>query len=775
MDDSFCLDLDALAGFERPVLCFTPAGVCSYANAAAQKLCGRRPLVGVTVQELFPDDEERRHVLDQLGRRIRGEASTYETTFTQPLERVRIPVHVYAFPVVGHGGAAEGSLAIVTDLRQRRVRQAMHKAIETLREGDEILTAVADELQALVPFDDFRVMARSADGNFLKMVYARDPDTLEAYPVGWWRIDDDSRATFREEPWIVDVRRDFAPGGVYGRLANREKLAAKFRDSGVLWILSIPVISERGIRGFVALDSRREEGFGPSDAETCAQLPLSEAVKMALHRRRENRLTACVGLVRELGAQCIDLKQVGQLIVDGLATHFQWDHVAIYEHRPDHRSLELLCQGGELLPEHRRAMPETSGLVGRALAERRDILLANVKDTSVPDAAAYFEGIPGMVSSLALRIPGEPTRWILNAESRLECAFIDEEVGMLHLLLAEVGQVLAHMSLMETRAATLNALKDAVIETDREGVIRQVNPAGCDLLDVDTAAELVGRRLEEFVAEPEVAAALLGTRGFPRRDVMLKSATGHAFPALLSGARLPHEVGGLVFVASDLTHQVEVERTNELKEVFRHASLECRVPLAIASAWLDEIAREHRELAPAIECILQQVRKADMPLERLLRLADPHAGALPSSVPLDFSQVVRDVLAQFPTEEREDVRLDLPPGEVPVRGARDDLRFCVETSLSFAFRTKPQNKPVEVRMQVRDGSARLSVGGDWTPSLGADPGPAIRQRWRRTAASDLALADDVIEGIVRRAAGNFESALDSRLLLAIELPLARGG
>lgn len=775
MDDSLCLDLDALAGFEQPVLRFTPTGTCTFANAAAQKLGGRKPLVGVTVQELFPDPEERHRVQDQLARRTRGEASTYEATFTQPQEQVRIPVHVYAFPVVGHGGELEGSLAIVTDLRQRRVRQAMHQAIENLREGDEILTAVADELKALLPFDDFRVMARSADGDFLKMVYARDPDTLEAYPVGWWRIDDDSRATFREEPWIVDVRRDFAPEGVYGKLANREALAAKFRDSGVLWILSIPVISERGIRGFVALDSRREEGFLPSDLETCRQLPLSEAVKMALHRRRENRLKACVDLVRELGSQCIDLKQVGQLIVDGLATHFQWDHVAIYEHRPDHHTLDLLCQGGALLPEHRRSMPQSAGLVGLALAERRDVLLSDVHDRSLPDAAHYMEGIPGMVSSLALRIPGEPTRWILNAESRLACAFIDEEVGMLHLLLAEVGQVLAHMALMETRAATLNALKDAVIETDREGVIRQVNPAGCDLLDVPSAAALIGRPLAEFVVDPEVAAALLGTRGFPRRDVMMKSAAGQTFPALLSGARLPHDVGGLVFVASDLTHQVEVERTNELKEVFRHAALECRVPLAIASAWLDEIARDRRELAPAIECILQQVRKADMPLERLLRLADPHAGGAASTASLDFSQVVREVLEQFPTEEREDVRLELPAGEVPVRGTRDDLRFCVETSLSFAFRTKPQNKPVEVRMQVLDGNARLSVGGDWAPALGADPGPAIRQRWRRTAASDLALADDVIEGIVRRSSGSFASAMDNRLLLSIELPLAHGG
>lgn len=773
MDDAICLDLDALGEFERAVLRFTPQGVCAYANAAAQKLAGRRPLPGVTIAELIPDPEERQRVLDQLDRRVRGEASLYETAITQPVEKVRIPVHVFAFPVVGHGGNLEGSLAIVTDLRRRYVRQAMHTAIETLREGDEIFRAVGDELLKLLHFDDFRVTARSADGNYLKMVYARDPETCKNFPVGWWRIPADMQGGFPERPWIIDVKKEFGPGGAYHDLAAKDQWTRRFGESGVLWSLCIPIISERGIRGFVALDSR-SCSYGPADLDTCHRLPLAEAAKMALNRRSQGRVNTCIDVVRQLGAKGVDVKHVAQLIVNSLVEKFEWNHVAIYEHHPDRKTLELLCQAGEQVPVQRRTMPQEKGIIGRALADGREINLPDVHDTTVPDQDAYHDSIPGMKSSVAVPIPGDPTRWILNAESRLQSAFIPEEVGMLSLLMAEVGQVLDHMSLLETRVATLNALKDAVIETNRNGVIQQINPAGCALLEAASPAQVVGRRLDDFIANPDVAAALLDTQGFPRRDVQMKSVTGTVFPVLLSGARLPREVGGLVFVASDLTHQVQVERTNELKDVFRHASLECRVPLAIASVWLDEMTRKHTQLGPSVERILEQVRKADMPLERLLRLADPHARALVPVEPLEFRQLVHDVLEQLPPEERSEVQLDLPEESVHVRGARDDLRFCVETSLSFAFRTKPQNKRVEVRMTVGGGNATLSVGGSWKPSLGSEPAPGIRQRWRRTAASDLALAEDVLDDLVARVDGNFESDLDDQLRLSIELPMVEG-
>lgn len=772
MQDAICLDLDALGGFERAVLRFSPQGTCTYANAAAQKLAGRKRVLGVTIAELIPDAEERRRVLDQLDRRVRGEASLYETAIVQPEEKVRIPVHVFAFPVVGHDGALEGSLAIVTDLRRRYVRQAMHTAIETLREGDEIFRAVGDELAKLLHFDDFRVTACSGDGNYLKMVYARDPETRKQYPVGWWRIPPDLKGRFPERPWIIDVKKEFAPGGLYHELAQKDVYSRRFGESGVLWCLNIPIISERGIRGFVALDSRNRP-YGAEELDTCARLPLSEAAKMALNRRNEGRVNTCIDVVRQLGAKGVDVKQVAQLIVNSLVKKFEWDHVAIYERR--HNTLEVLCQAGKEVPPELRVMPQGKGLIGRALAGNREINLPDVGDEALPDQDAYHPSIPGMKSSVAVPIPGEPTRWILNAESSLVSAFIEEEVGMLSLLMAEVGQVLDHMSLLETRMATLNAVKDAVIETDVAGVIRVVNPAGWQLLGAASASEVLGRHMRDFVADAQVSAALLETRGFPRRDVELRTVGGHVFPALLSGARLPDDVGGFVFVASDLRPQYEAERTSEVKDVFRHASLECRVPLAIASGWLNELARDRKELGPVVDRVLQQVRKADLPLERLLRQADASAAVLPVTAPVDLVQVVREVLDQFPAEEREDVELDLPSEAVHVFGGGDDLRFCVETSLSFAFRTKPQDKRVAVRMDVEKRSARLSVGGEWTPSLGADPAPAIRQRWRRTAASDLALADDLLADILGRAQGRFHSTLDGPLRLSIELPLAQGG
>src|SRR5262249_15208201 len=105
-----------------------------------------------------------------------------------------------------------------------------------------------------------------------------------------------------------------------------------------------------------------------------------------------------------------------------------------------------------------------------------------------------------------------------------------------------------------------------------------------------------------------------------------------------------------------------------------------------------------------------------------------------------------------------------------VDAPRDDLRFCLESTLSFALRTKPQDKPVLVSVSASGNKASISLHGEWVPDIGADEHTGIRHRWRRQTLTDLALAASEINSILNLAHGRFRSELEDRVMFEMEMP-----
>jgi hypothetical protein len=149
--------------------------------------------------------------------------------------------------------------------------------------------------------------------------------------------------------------------------------------------------------------------------------------------------------------------------------------------------------------------------------------------------------------------------------------------------------------------------------------------------------------------------------------------------------------------------------------VFRQAALETKVPLSLAASYLAQIKAEGTVDAERIDRILKQLRKVDLPLERLMRLAAENSEPEPAAAKSDVQQVVGGVLRELADADASEVVLDGSARGANVAVSRETLAFCVESMLSFALRTRPLDRRVRVAVQTEDGFARVSVAGDWQP------------------------------------------------------------
>jgi PAS domain S-box-containing protein len=760
--------LDALDRFDVGVIRLDAGQVVIALSKAARRLVAPVDMIGQHIGVLFPDPNEWSKMQAEFRARHEGRPGAYETEFTRPSDGVRVPVGILAVAEVDEAGEVVGSIGFIRDLREARVDRAMHLAIETKRSGQDLLATIAAELGRLVPFDAFRVNAISQRREHLRQLYATDADAAFARIYRWWPMPEFGRALMdREHTRLYDLEQFFRQPE-WAEIARTDPATRDYLAKGYKHVLSLPVIEGERVVAFVSLDSKSAESpYGPEIVALCERLPLASAVRMALNHEEQDRLRFSLKLIAELGKVSHDIGKVSQALVDRLAEHFGWEHVAVFQRDEDSGGFRVLSQAGKgdgRLPEG-FVLGEKEGIIGKAFAQEGPV---NVPDVSkVPD---YLPGVEGIQSELAVRVPGAVVRWVLNVESKLRDAFAAEEEEAVNPLVREAGFILERAALLHMRTAILRSINDAVIETDRQGIIRDANPG---------AERLFGRRLSDLketsfgrvLLDQAVAKAALQT-DFACQETTVVMRDGKHVPVLLSGATLPKDLGGRVFVASDLTYHKEIQRIDVLKEVFRQAALETRVPLALAAGWVARLG-EMKEPAPeAAEKILKQLRKVDLPLERLMRLSAGGSAPAAAGGRTSLARVVESVLEELPDWERLRVNFRDVSAAAMVTAKEDDLRFCVETMLSFALRTRPEDQKVRMLLAREDNLASLRVEGDWQPDFHGAGEPRVSDRWRRQAISDFVLGEGMLKRLAEQSGGRFIWDVEKTLALELRVPVA---
>lgn len=784
MKDFSRVELTTLDDFSLAILRVNTEGVLTYLNHAARDLIGCPAGTPLDLRMLFPEPDDYRIAVDNLQWRT-GHSVSYRTTIHRPCAApadLPIPVKIHAFPHADPDGKPDGAIAIIDDLREDQVRQAITAALGASMGSAELLDAVADQLRTLVPFDEFHVTIIGDNRMRMRELYARYEKRSFRDLVRWWTMPGFIRAMmpFRvPELCHVDTMRR---NPRYAALARSDPDTKAFFDLGVREFLSLPIRQEKRIVAFLALYSYRDGTYTTDHLAQLTRLPLTEAVLAARHRDRDQRHQVILDLLRRLGQRAVDIREVAREMVNNLLAQFEqqeWEHVSIFQYDADTKCVRLLCQAnrdGPSLPAHFQ-MPASAGAAddGRQLPNGpigEVVLTGNLVNHPNGRESSPWAALPGFDangSQLALPIDGQGSRWVLYVESRVRNAFADEEIALLTTLTERAGAILAHSALFEVQSMVLDSIDDMVMEASPDRHIRWANAAAQRKLGIAPGSGGTNR-LDDLAAS-EAAAALLREPGdFYHREAGLRQAGDSRPLTVLLSVSTPKHSGGRVYVASDFTYQKEVQRLDELKEVFTQAALESRVPLALASAWLNQHA-DGQPFHPAdIDKIQRQLGRADLPLERLLRLSFLSALTF-APAPSDLGVALAATLAELPASLREGIDELSTTAPLPTCADFNDIQFCIESMISFGVRTRPESKKLRVTSVLEPSRAVLRVEGDWIPNSRADVPIGKVERWRRKTLYDLTLGDSVIRQIVARTGGEYTCRLDDRLCLEISLPL----
>lgn len=775
MEDFYRIDLAALDNFDLPVARFDSAEVLTYLNRAGQRLLGAPADGHITLRTLFPDQADYDEVVHQFSLRMRGEASAYQTRFHRPHcknDAPPIPVRVYAFPDTGADGEVGGSLALLRDLREEHACRAIHHAIETTRDNRALFQALAAEVAKLIPYDEFRITTVSESRTHLRTLYSSHAQASEKYPYRWWSMPAFIRETLKDYgTGVLDIEALFATPA-YQELLDSDPHVLNYRAWRVQESQLLPIHHNGQVVAFVALDSLTKGRFDDTTVAMLGALPIAEAVMAAMNREERALRMATLDLIHTMSSMDNNVQQAAGELIARLEHGFGWDHVAIFQIEVDPASVRLLRQSSGVRQYlHDGASIDVDSGAGAELAGLacKPMTLFH-HDSRAHSPFAGRDGFDPHGSQLIVPIRGRHTLWALNIECSMAEAFSTEEIALLEQIATEAGEVLQRSALFEVQHAVLEAIDNAVIETSLDGTIRWCNTAARKMLHIDPDQQRVA--MTQLLPKDDSTTAIATGASFSQHELTLRSLNGSAIPVLLSCSMLPEHLGTRVYVASDYTYQRELRRQGALREVFRHAAMEGRIPLSLAATWLEQCHPADVATNAIIQKVLGQLARADLPLERLLRLfsSPPESN---QNMHADVRRAITQTLREFPDDQTKAIDTTGSSEALMVAADFNHLQFCIESMLAFGLRTKPQSPKLKLKLSTarEDGKAMIRVNGNWKLDSGAVPETGELERWRRKALFDLTLGEAVLQHVALRAGGKFRTDFKKRLTMSLELPL----
>jgi PAS domain S-box-containing protein len=314
-------------------------------------------------------------------------------------------------------------------------------------------------------------------------------------------------------------------------------------------------------------------------------------------------------------------------------------------------------------------------------------------------------------------------------------------------LLAEKEQAVEQLSASEQQYRSMVDLydslwqsitKQAVIVTDRDGLITEWNPGAQRMLGLSQQEAVSGERIHRFITDdistgliadhPELAGrrdavgilfALADADANVDRVFDVTTATGTTLPARVTVVPFKDGGGaalGYLFVLSDETQAAEVARMKD--QFVGMISHELRTPLSSIVGFVDLL--QHDLDHPLTDEQLGFVAVIERNAQRLLTLvgdllftAQVESGRFPLDVSdTDVTAVVRAaVTSAGPHAAREGIDVVTRLPETPVRLEADAQRLgqAIDNLVSNALKFTPRGGTVTVAVDERDAQVVVSV------------------------------------------------------------------
>lgn len=751
-------------------------GILIYGNRKMCAIAGVETIEGRSIAELFRGEilqAVRGHLKNRFAT---GVADEYTATLTRPEDGVEVPILISAMPEFNDEGKTVSVIAFVRDLLAAEVSQNLHKAIETLRDSHELLDTVARECQRIVSFDILGVTLYSEDGEHARSLYIYPMSQFR--PTTRWNQMSDYAKKFVESKAVInepDLKEFF----------NRPEWAQYRNDADVVQVLKIGLRSSLSIRvvsggrvvASLGFGRKKEKGpFTQDEQDKLLALPLDAAVRMAIQQEKNGEMEFALKLIRQIASVSNNIEEIARTLTEQIAEQYHFDNVSIFQVDEEQGYLLLLKQHAESesarMPEGYRHRIE-KGVTGHVYRTGEAINIPDVSDPRYKEM--YLPAYEAARSELCIPIPrGQRTRFLLNLEDARKNAFAKEEQQALEHIIDEVVVVLELITKTQIFSELLKHSKDAIIQTDLRGTIKETNPATEELLGY-TGEEMTGMPLHDYFKDKQEGQRVQDAKYVLNDEFAFQHKNGAGVPLLVSGTTLPQYVGLKIYVCNDLSNRKRMETMEILRHMYNEIATQIKTPLSLAFTWLEKLQQmENRaEAASLLGKTIKQLKKVDLTYDRLL-LYERHDTIAPADrIVFEIPYLADKIKHDMPDSEAAHLAI-ISQGEVPpVRADLSQLWFCFESVIGYLVRFVPETNKVSVNISSRAGRVVTVISGYAPPVTGGAIADYAKVQWAIHAITEMALGEDIIKKFIeqnhqgqfskRRAAGDV-------LEYTIELP-----
>lgn len=768
-------------------------GEIVFANKSMLQMLNMEDYQGVSVFDILPDDKARQFVRKQLDSRFGWESNEYPLELIRTGDGARLPVMVSAFPQTDLSGRRViGSFAILRSLVGRR----MHYHIECNHDEKALLDGVMKELAIVIPYDLVAVSKYSSDRKFSCSIFSLDLATEQVWQRRWWKLTPTQiKWVEKDDAFVVEDLPAFFEQpdwrGLKEETDIQSILAQGFRSS-----IFFPIIQDRRLVAAVTLMAKSKKAFKQHHLQLLQNLPIRSAVYMALYYNKRREKTIVSELIMKLTGEGNNLNRIASVIVASISDYFKRQSVSIFKLNKKKGVIQFIDQAEtEAKYKIKKGYEQKieDGVLGYVCQHRTVENIGNIQNDE-RFKEIYKNPLQGvtMRSELCIPITFGGALWLVNIEDEQIGAFSDEEQKELTRVMNEVGSFLERTWLSRFLEASLESSSDAVLVTDSNNCVIQINPTAEAILQIPNAPvassappaagallHIAPTGLREIFNVPEEADRIIAHGCGPISTIYLKRRGGGSVPVVLTIVDLQEDFGHTIYIATDLTAQQRMKEVQGLKKIYHELVMQTRTPLSLALGWLDRLQGRLSEpsLQDMVDTSVRQLKKLELTYNRIAMYAEGRNHMPFNPTLLDLAEVIDAIRSSLPTSEQESIDWPRTDSDTHIHGDLFQLHFSLETILSYLLRFTPEENHIDMNIEVGDGQVVLTITG-WLPRSTPSGAEMAHSLQAAQTVADLAFGEHLIHQIIVTRHGGSFTMLPQESDIAvfkIGFPLCEGG
>jgi PAS domain S-box-containing protein len=481
---------------------------------------------------LVPDDDNKRIINHQVHQRFEGKSDKYEVRLRRGDGKSSVPVKITAAPEKTTEGKIIRTIGVVRSM----VRERMHQHIEREREPQKLLQTVMEEIMSAIPFHRVNVALFSRDEKHVRSFFHYSINGTPIMQRRWWEMTPAMQEWVKEKKIVpVPNIEVFYSQPQFAHLKS-DPAIKEIRENFSSFIYC-PVFREGKVVACTVFYSKDLDRYQEKDQRILQNLPLASAVLMAIHDEEKKNLEFLLNLSKEISRAGDNVQKIARVLVDSVASHYDWENVSLFNTRRAQGHFHLLSQHTSeafRIPED-FTQPIDEGILGLVYKTKQPANIDNVKEE--PYRTIFKPTMAKTRSELCIPIESGELFWLLNIEDPLENAFSKDEELALVQLIEDVRVLLERSWLRKFLENSLLSTSDAVWVTDNQGKINRTNPAARRLLKFSKEG-FEGRDLADILRDRGMAKRLIAVEKEPNVKIGLRTKEGKFVNVLLSKFRL---------------------------------------------------------------------------------------------------------------------------------------------------------------------------------------------------------------------------------------------